>query len=264
QFDVIVTGNMFGDILSDQASMCVGSIGMLASASLSEGKLGLYEPIHGSAPDIAGKGLANPSGLLVAATQMLVHLGEASIAETIKNTWLCTLESGLHPADIYRPGLSRREMSTDDFAKAVIERLGEAPRQLTPVRYGGGGIAVPAPVIARRVKTLDGVDVFLDWNESDRDPDVLGKGLSEAAATRGWKLVMITNRGVKVYPDGLAETFRTDHWRCRFHAPADQAIDHGDLLALLERVRAHGFDFIKIETLCTFDGQPGYSLGQGQ
>jgi len=73
QFDVIVTGNLFGDILSDQASMCVGSIGLLASASLSEGTMGLYEPIHGSAPDIAGQGLANPMATILSAAMLLRH-----------------------------------------------------------------------------------------------------------------------------------------------------------------------------------------------
>ena len=85
---------------------------------------------------------------------------------------------------------------------------------------------------------------------------------SDLAATPQLPLVMITNRGVKVWPHGFPETFCTDHWRCRFQGGA--AITHRDILALLERVSGQGLDFIKTENLCTFDGEAGYSLGQGQ
>jgi isocitrate dehydrogenase len=104
-FDVIVTLNLYGDILSDIAAQVAGSVGLAGSANIGE-QVAMFEAVHGSAPDIAGKDVANPSGLLLAATQMLVHVGQAEVAETIKNAWLCTLESGIHTADIYREGLS--------------------------------------------------------------------------------------------------------------------------------------------------------------
>jgi isocitrate dehydrogenase len=104
-FDVIVTLNLYGDILSDIAAQLAGSIGFAASANIGH-DFAMFEAVHGSAPDIAGKGVANPSGLLVAATQMLVHLGHGAIGETIKNAWLCTLEDGIHTPDIYREMLS--------------------------------------------------------------------------------------------------------------------------------------------------------------
>jgi isocitrate dehydrogenase len=261
-FDVIVTLNLYGDILSDIAAQVAGSVGLAGSANIGE-TVAMFEAVHGSAPDIAGRDVANPSGLLNAAIQMLVHLGEAVVAERIMNAWLRTLESGIHTADIYRPQLSEREVGTAAFTAAVIERLGERPHRIAPAHYRAARIAVAPSPPRQEEKQLVGVDVFLDWAEPGRDPDTLGGGL-EAATPAAWQLRMITNRGVKVYPGGLPETFRTDHWRCRF-VPADEGTTRFDgvldLLAALDRA---GYDVIKTEHLYTFDGAPGYSLGQGE
>lgn len=118
QFDVVVTGNLFGDILSDQASMCVGSIGLLASASLSEGSQGLYEPIHGSAPDIAGKGLANPMATVLSAAMLLRHsLGLEDQAARIEAAVASALSDGIRGADL---GGSHGTVAIGD---AIVERL---------------------------------------------------------------------------------------------------------------------------------------------
>lgn len=261
-FDVIVTMNLYGDILSDIAAQVAGSIGLAGSANVGE-SAAMFEAVHGSAPDIAGTGVANPSGLLVAAVQMLVHVGRADVAERIKNAWLCTLESGLHTADVFRQGISRRAVGTAAFTAAVIERLGERPRQLTPVSYRPGGISVRVPEPAPVDKVLVGVDVFLDWNTEGRDPNTLGRRI-EAVAPQPWRLKMITNRGVKVYPNGFPETYCTDHWRCRF-VPADTArLSFGGVLALLGELDQRGFDVIKTEHLYSLNGEPGFSLGQGE
>jgi len=262
QFDVIVTLNLYGDVLSDIAAQVAGSVGLAGSANVGE-SVSMFEAVHGSAPDIAGRDVANPSGLIYAATQMLVHLGQAELAATIKNAWLATIESGIHTADVYRQGLSEREVGTSAFTDAVIARLGEEPKVLRPVRYHTGGITVePSETPATR-KELVGVDVFVDWAEEGREPEVLGR-LLESAAPEGWKLKMITNRGVKVYPDGLPETFRTDHWRCRF-LPADGGPTRfGAVLRLLGALEERRVDVIKTEHLYTFDGRTGYSLGQGE
>jgi len=122
QFDVIVTGNMFGDILSDEASMLTGSIGMLPSASLDANNKGLYEPIHGSAPDIAGKGVANPLATILSAALMLRHsLGQAAAADRVEAAVKKTLRDGYRTADIYTAGM--RKVSTAAMAAAVAERL---------------------------------------------------------------------------------------------------------------------------------------------
>ena len=239
RFDVIVTLNLYGDILSDIAAQVSGSVGLAGSANIGT-EMAMFEAVHGSAPDIAGKGIANPSGLLISAAQMLVHLGEAHIAEQINNAWLCTLESGIHTADVYREGLSQREVGTDDFCQAIIDRLGSEPRTLTPVHYHDGQIHIVPSDPAPRKKELVGTDIFIDWRENDRDPDIIGKNLEDACSD-GWKLKMITNRGVKVYPDGLPETFKTDHWRCRFLPVEDKPVTYADVLPLLTAVHQARF-----------------------
>ncbi|MBK8314969.1 MAG: NADP-dependent isocitrate dehydrogenase [Acidobacteria bacterium] len=259
--DVIVTLNLYGDILSDIAAQVAGSVGLAGSANVGR-EAAMFEAIHGSAPDIAGRDIANPSGILVAATQMLVHIGLPEYAEKIKNAWLCTLEDGIHTVDIYREGLSQQEVGTAAFTDAIIERLGRKPRQLDPVEYRGGGIhfELKEPVV--RKKELTGVDVFIHWADGDRDPEVIGAALEKISAG-GLKLKMITNRGVKVYPGGFPETFKTDHWRCRFVSES-ASVTFDDVLSLLQKVHQAGFEVIKTEHLYTFDGERGYSLGQGE
>jgi isocitrate dehydrogenase len=261
RFDVIVTLNLYGDIISDIAAQLAGSVGLAGSANIGD-EVAMFEAIHGSAPDIAGKGVANPSGLIEAAVQMLVHVGESEVARTIENAWLATIESGLHTPDIFRPGLSQKDIGTEAFTEAVIERLGEEPRHLASAKFRKGAVHV-ARVAQKKVdKKLVGVDVFLDWDEAERDPDVLGRGLEEAQAG-GLRLSLVTNRGVKVYPGGMPETFRTDHWRCRFVAPEGNT-DFSLILELLNSLCQAGFEVIKTEHLYDFDGQPGYSMGQGE
>ena len=261
-FDVIVAPNLYGDILSDIASSVSGSIGLAGSANIGE-DVAMFEAVHGSAPDIAGQDVANPSGLLLAAIQMLVHLGESSIAESINNAWLATLESGVHTPGIYREGVSSSCVGTRAFARAVIGNLGQVPRELTPVHYRPGAVHVEPERREPQHKELCGVDVFLDWDEGGRSAERLGLQL-EQAAPDNWRLKMITNRGVKVYPQGLPETFCTDHWRCRFVPQEDGPLAYGDVVQLLGRLAERGLDVIKTENLYLFDGERGYSLGQGE
>ena len=113
-------------------------------------------------------------------------------------------------------------------------------------------------------KELVGVDVFIDWREDGRNPDVIGDRLLNEASTANLKLKLISNRGVLVYPGGMAETFKTDHWRCRFANPEGKILNNSDVLELLKSVQDNGFDFIKTEHLYHFDGERGYSLSQGE
>lgn len=122
QFDVIITENMFGDILSDEASMLTGSIGMLASASLGESKLGMYEPIHGSAPDIAGQDLANPIATVLSAAMMLRYsfdLGEE--AQAIESAVTKVLDEGYRTGDIYSEGC--KKVGTKEMGRLIAERI---------------------------------------------------------------------------------------------------------------------------------------------
>jgi isocitrate dehydrogenase len=267
-FDVIVMPNLYGDILSDVAAQIAGSVGLAGSANIGQGGA-MFEAIHGSAPRRAGQDLANPSGLLLAGVMMLVHIGQPTVAERVHNAWLRTIEDGLHTYDIFAAAVSKEKVGTRAFADAVVARLGQEPRSLAPARYAADGApelaapppsAVAPPAPAR--KELVGVDVFLHWRGGE--PAALAAALTPVAGD-GLALAMITNRGVKVWPDGLPETFCTDHWRCRFQAAAPGgAVAPPQVVALLGRVADAGLDFIKTEGLYTFDGEPGYSLGQGQ
>jgi isocitrate dehydrogenase len=262
RFDVIVTLNLYGDILSDIAAQIAGSVGLAGSANIGE-DLAMFEAVHGSAPDIAGKDIANPSGLLEAATQLLVHVGAAESAALIKNAWLRTLEDGIHTADIYRLGLSQESAGTKKFTDAVIARLGEKPRQLQPVHYRATSFKVVVEKRPKAHKELVGVDAFVYWDEPGRDPNGLGKQL-ENACPAAWQLHMITNRGVRVYPGGLPETFCSDHWRCRFLPKAGGVVTFPQVLDLLQTLHDAGQEVIKTEHLYNFDGKPGFSLGQGE
>lgn len=276
QFDVIVTLNLYGDIISDIAAQVCGSVGLCGSANIGP-DFAMFEAIHGSAPDIAGKDLANPTGLIQAACMMLVHIGQADIAEKIANALLKTLEEGIHTADVYSESFTRQKVGTNAFTQAVIARLGQRPAQLQPVvLQAQNTINLPELKPTAKVeKQLVGVDVFLDWNEPGRNPNVLGAEIEQLAGPE-FQLKMITNRGVKVYPDGFPETFCTDHWRCRFVAANSsvapqqngltrvEPVGHHDLLNLLARMRNKGFDFIKTENLYEINGKRAYSLGQGE
>ncbi|WP_046242808.1 NADP-dependent isocitrate dehydrogenase [Hymenobacter terrenus] len=274
RYDVVLTLNLYGDIISDIVAQIAGSVGLAGSANIGEGGA-LFEAIHGSAPDIAGGDIANPSGLLQAALLMLRHLGQSEVAQVVENAWLRTLEDGLHTADIYRADASRERVGTTAFADAVIARLGQQPAQL--------GIARPAPAptqttprpslpLVPRVRPqqeLVGTDVFVLAH--DAVPDELGQQL-RALAEPALHLKIITNRGVKVFPQGHSETFCTDHWRCRFVSaqavagsePYYAPVTYPQVLALLSRLTAAGLTVIKTENLYLFDGQRGFSLGQGE
>lgn len=260
RFDVVVTTNLYGDVISDITAEISGSVGLAGSSNVGE-HVSMFEAIHGSAPDIAGKKIANPSGLLRGAIMMLNHLGMQEIAMKINNAWLCAIEEGIHTADIFEEGVSKKLVNTMEFADAVIERLGKMPQKLKPVVYESKG-AIKLHNYVREnntVKTLNGVDVFLDW--SSGSPDDLGEHLAKANGTLA--LQMITNRGVKVYPNGFDETFCTDHWRCRFEKTTD-SVSNSDIIKLLSDINDLGLDAIKTENLYEFDGVRGYSLGQGQ
>jgi isocitrate dehydrogenase len=261
-FDLIVLPNLYGDILSDVAAQIAGSVGLAGSANIGTG-IAMFEAIHGSAPPLAGRNVANPSGLLLGAVQMLVHIGQGEAGARVHNAWLRTIEDGVHTHDIYDASVSTAQVGTAEFANAVIARLGATPTTLRAVSYPSYSepISVKGPSRPRARKELVGLDVFVE----SRDPvEELAKNL-EANAGPGLKLVMISNRGQKVYPGGVPETFCVDHWRCRFQSiqPGDP-VNHSQLVDLLSRLAGAGLEFIKTEGLFTFDGQAGFSLGQGQ
>ena len=259
-FDVVVVPNLYGDIISDIAAEISGSVGLAPSANIGD-HCAMFEAIHGSAPTIAGQNIANPSGLLLSAVKMLGHLGLNEYAERIHNAWLKTIEDGIHTGEIYTDTRSKQRVGTQEFAEAVVARLGQEPDRLPRQHYMGRQIQMP--VYERKPagdKQLIGIDVFVDSRQS---PDELADRLLKAVGDFP-PLVLITNRGVKVWPEGMSETFCTDHWRCRFQLADGKTMTHADVAAMLGKLAEAGIDFIKTEHLCTFDGKLGFSLGQGQ
>ena len=262
-FDVIVLPNLYGDILSDIAAQVAGSVGLAGSANIGD-SCAMFEAIHGSAPRRAGQNIANPSGLLLAAVMMLVHIDQPDVATQVHNAWLRTIEDGIHTYDIYVEGVSKEKVGTREFAEAVIARLGQQPQVLKAVSYTTSPqLEEYKPVTKEQFleqKDLVGVDIFLDWHNGNANE--LGETFKQVSGD-GLELVVITNRGAKVWPEGLPETFCTDHWRCRFMPPEKgTTIRHEQVIELLQRVNQAGFDFIKIENLYNFDGKASYSAVQ--
>jgi isocitrate dehydrogenase len=260
-FDVVVMPNLYGDIVSDITAQISGSVGLAGTANIGS-SCAMFEVIHGSAPDIAGQNIANPSGLLRAAVMLLNHIGQQDVAEKIKNAWSCAIEEGIHTPDIYTEGVSSQRVGTNEFAQAVIDRLGQAPKQIPAANFEKG-VAFEIPKYNRKQaknKTLKGVDVFVDWK--GENPIVLAERLEKLNSDI--KLKLITNRGVKVWPEGFEETFCTDHWRCRFEVENGDPALKTSIPGLLAKAIEEDIDVIKTENLYEFDGERGYSLGQGQ
>jgi isocitrate dehydrogenase len=264
-FDIIVMPNLYGDILSDVAAQIAGSVGLAGSSNIGE-NVAMFEAIHGSAPRRANQNLANPSGLFLGAILMLVHIGQTDVAENAHNAWLRTIEDGVHTYDMFKEGTSKEKVGTREFGEAVVARLGQKPETLKAVTYAANVEDTDAKPIfstpAPQKKDLVGVDVFLDWWTGSYygAANELGAQVEKLNGD-GLKLQTIANRGVKVYPDGFADTFTVDHWRCRFVPESGEgnAIDHKQIITLLQRFDEADLDVIKTENLYNFDGAKGYS-----
>jgi isocitrate dehydrogenase len=181
----------------------------------------------------------------------------------VHNAWLKTIEDGIHTYDIFAEGVSKEKVGTKEFAAAVVKRLGQTPTKLKAVQYAAKSSLDTGKTLAARklpAKETVGVDVFLTWR--DGTPAQLGEAVKKCD-TPQLHLSAITNRGLTVWPKGHPETFCTDHWVCRYLPPTPGPIKHQHIVDLLSKLASNGFDFIKTENLCTFDGQVSYSLGQG-
>ena len=261
-FDVIVMPNLYGDVLSDVAAQIAGSVGLAGSANIGE-TCAMFEAIHGSAPRRARQNMANPSGLLQGAIMMLSHIGQTEVAEKVQNAWLKTIEDGIHTYDIYKEGISTQKVGTKEFGQAVIANLGLKPALLPAVSYAKD-TTLSLPKYQKKTpaqKDLVGVDIFVHWNQLD--PDALAAKMQQLDSA-DYQLSMITNRGIKVWPEGFEETFCTDHWRCRFKPTQTHTLEKNQIVELLSKAIVLEIDTIKTENLYEFNGVAGYSLGQGQ
>ncbi|TKW61433.1 MAG: NADP-dependent isocitrate dehydrogenase [Blastochloris viridis] len=264
KFDVVVTENLYGDIVSDIASQVAGSVGLAGSMNIGTG-CAMFEAVHGSAPDIAGKGIANPSGLINAAVLMLYHVGQGECAAKIGNALLYTLEAGQHTADIVKKG--EKALSTMEFAEAVVKNLGKSPKNLTPFASGSGKpVKLPRAedtTQSVRTKRLTGVDVFVDFDDANAAD--LGARLNQCGMS-GLVLQSVSSRGMEMFnpkkPDVKPDVDAvTDLWACRFMGP-EGSVTNADIRNVLHNIEAAGLEWVKIENLYTFDHVAGFS-GKG-
>jgi isocitrate dehydrogenase len=265
-FDVIVTENLYGDILSDIVAEISGSVGLAGSANIGT-EHAMFEAIHGSAPDIAGKNIANPSGLLQAAIMMLVHIGQNDIASKIQNAWLATIEQGSHTADIYNINNSQIKTSTTEFTAAVIANLGKNPTKFKICNYSDHIIkhdnksSVKNKIVQ---KDLVGIDISIDLNSNSQID--LAEKINNITANSSLGLKIITHKGLKVWPkeQGQAE-YNGDLWTLRFVSRStNKHVDYKDIIILMQNIITADFDIVKTENLYIFDDKLGFSLAQGE
>lgn len=255
EFDVVVMPNLYGDIVSDVTAQITGSVGLVGTANIGE-KGAMFEAIHGSAPKRAGQNTANPTGLLLASVLMLVHIHQPVTAALIHNAFLKTIEEGIHTNDIFTDGISKERVGTKEFAEAIGKRLGKKPDSLKAVDYAiqkREEWAHHGTSVISVVRELVGVDIYIYSHDA---ADTLQKKLQEFNSP-SLKLSLITNRGVKVWPNGIPEAFCVDHWRCRYEGGGP--IKYQRIAALLHELADGGFDIIKTENLYNFNHEPGYS-----
>lgn len=261
-FDVVVMPNLYGDILSDVAAQIAGSVGLAGSANIGVSGA-MFEAIHGSAPRRAGQNIANPSGLILAAVQMLIHIGQPEQAARMHNAWLKTIEDGIHTYDIYKEKTSKEKVGTKEFAEAVVARLGQEPENLDAVHYEKAKHVHhrSQSTLQKKKKELVGADIFI---ESDSSVDSLAASLN-AVEIPGLKLIFINNRGVRVWPTKHPETLCSDCWRCRFSREDKQSeLPYQKIVDLLSALSGKKVAIVQVQSLYLFDGKHGYTALQDE
>lgn len=252
RFDVMVLPNLYGDIVSDLCAGLVGGLGVAPGGNIGD-HCAIFESVHGSAPDIAGKGIANPMALLLSSFQMLQHIGLHKTKERIESALLNTLRDGVTTRDL------GGKADTKEFTKAIIDRLESMSEdeliEPKPLRIKSELLPTYKPV----EEYCHGVDIFVE------NPGGIPK-VPEAVGNL--KLKMISNRGTKVYPGPVPKIWLVDHHRCRYVARDEQSnyknINDDEIFKLIREVSAYGIKWMHIEKLQLFDGELGYSKAQGE
>ncbi len=262
QFEVIVTSNMNGDIISDLTSGLVGGLGVAPSFSIGDGTA-IFEPVHGSAPDIAGKDMANPVAMLLTSVHMLRHIGQSDVAAAVEDAVLYTLEQGgVMTGDLAKHRDGVRAVGTREFTDHVIANLGSHPstgpaRTTKPLQVP----TLPASATSSVPRELVGVDIFI---EARQPADQLGPAIERATTHGPMKFKVLSNRGTVVWPSQGGEVDTVEHWRCRFRRRDDDMfITDADIAELLIRVSTVA-PWMHVEKLHTFNDQLGFSLAQGE
>lgn len=264
-FDVVVLTNLQGDIVSDLCAGLVGGLGFAPSANIGD-HICIFEAVHGTAPDITGKNIANPTALLLSGITMLRHLGFMENAAVIENALLYTLESGVHTGDF--GDKATPSVNTTDFANSIISNLGKTPKQgaktitpnkpITPTEFK----LTKNPLIMSKEmeeETIVGVDMFIESMEQPKD--VAEKCLQHTGEK--FKLITISNRGTQVWPTGSVFTNIVNQYRCRFESVNDAPLTQKDIIDLYSVLSAD-FKICSTEPLNKWGDKKAYSLAQGQ
>ena len=264
-FDVVVLTNLQGDIVSDLCAGLVGGLGFAPSANIGD-HISIFEAVHGTAPDIAGKNIANPTALLLSGLSMLRHVGLTENAAVIENALLYTLESGVHTGDF--GDKTTPSANTTQFAEAITGNFGRQPNTNaktvipnmpgtpTPFKLEKNPMMVSKETVNGKIV---GVDFFI---ECDEQPDVIAKKGQRHAGVK-FKLVSISNRGTQVWPTGSVYTNLVNQYNVRFESLEDEALNQQDIIGLYVSMSGN-FKICSTELLNMWGDIRGYSLAQGQ
>ncbi len=271
QYRMVILPNLQGDIVSDLAAGLVGGLGFAPSANIGN-HVSIFEAVHGTAPDIAGRGIANPTALILSSLMMLRHIGLLRQAGKIENALLATLEAGVHTGDF--GGGPSGSVKTMAFVESIIAHLGKQPttREAVPVpeQHAVTLVRPPRPRTNPLLRTHEqvvshhtGADIYIDTLLPVAE---LAQALQRLCEGSPFKLTLLSSRGTQVWPTGSPFTEVVDYYRARFQL-RDQnmlgMLGQSSAIALLGRV-AEKFAISDFQTLKVYDGQPGYSLAQGQ
>lgn len=264
-FDVVVLTNLQGDIVSDLCAGLVGGLGFAPSANIGD-HICIFEAVHGTAPDITGQNIANPTALLLSGLAMLRHLGFMGHAARIENALLYTLETGARTGDFGDRSLPA--LNTTAFINTIIANLGKTPtlnprpiqedKPITPTQYK----LEKNPLIMSEEKIKEkivGADFFV---ESSEQPTSVAQKF-QSCLTEGFELITISNRGTQVWPKGSVFTNLVNQYRCRIERIGDDACTQEDILKLYAALLQE-FKVCSIELLNMWGDKKGYSLAQGQ
>lgn len=266
-FEVVVLTNLQGDIMSDLCAGLVGGLGFAPSANIGE-NISIFEAVHGTAPDITGMNIANPTSLLLSGLMMLRHLGIMDKANLIENALLYTLSQGAHTGDF--GDKSKPNLNTTDFANTIIANLGKEPENNKaretnststfhlPTRPLNQKVMV-TPRQAGIIETVVGLDLFV---ESDKTADLIAP-IVQKHLKDGLKLIMISNRGTQVWPTGSVFTECVDQYRIRVEAINGYQTNITEIYELTGKITQDIF-VTSVEVLRKFGEKAGYSLAQGQ
>lgn len=265
-FDVVVLTNLQGDIISDLCAGLVGGLGFAPSANIGD-NISIFEAVHGTAPDITGMNIANPTSLLLSGIMMLNHLGHFSHANLIENALLYTLEQGAHTGDF--GSKQTPSLNTTEFAQEIINNLGKTPAKGNKLNILPNQDVYTQPTLPTQNKMtaintpslaeIMGADFFI---ESVEQPKEIAAKIYPLLGS-DFALSTMSNRGTQVYPTGSIFTECINQFRVRLEKTGEQVFTQTDILNLSAKV-AEQFKICSIEWLMAYDGKKAYSLAQGQ